>query len=131
MRFLVRRVSVFDPTVPPCDGVTSGEYVRWDLRDFRSPEEFDEHARQMARSGQEPETWFGEGTDHEVIRGPRGGAKGIRRKTGVEPGWFLEIGSLEDLLAFQDRHGELILTWADTRQSEELRCIEIYDGYRE
>jgi hypothetical protein len=43
--------------------------------------------------------------------------------------WFIDIASLDDLMAFYEKHGELVLT--ATVGDESVPCIEIYDGYRE
>jgi hypothetical protein len=42
-------------------------------------------------------------------------------------GWFVDIDSLDDLVAFQERHGRLILQQEGRNPPE----IEIYDDYRE
>ena len=110
---------------PPCDNAEPGEVERWDIRTWKSPDEFD------AKFGEDPRygKWHDRGTDHQVIRGPRGGAQGIKRKVESEPAWFIELASLSDLVAFHEQHGDLVVEtdecYGDTP------CIEIYDGWRE
>jgi hypothetical protein len=42
------------------------------------------------------------------------------------PCWFVDIATLDDLDAFIDRHGSVIVN-----HLSDGRTIEIYDGYRE
>ncbi len=49
-------------------------------------------------------------------------------------GWFIEIGSLEELMAFMHEHGKLIISArdpGDVVKGIEFPFIEIYDDYRE
>lgn len=45
------------------------------------------------------------------------------------PNWTIEINSLEELIAFRKKYGEIILT--ASRYPEIDNEIEIYDDYRE
>jgi len=49
------------------------------------------------------------------------------------PVWFIELGTLEDLLAFEVKYGKLVLRSADEELDEEgpEPVVEIYDFYRE
>jgi hypothetical protein len=122
-RFLIRRTSNgYSPTDdPPCEGCERGTYPYWDVRTFKS---FEEHDAKLTR-----ERFVDRGTEHQVVRGPRGGAVGIKRRLRDEDGWFREFTDLNDLLAFADEHGELVIGSALGNPS--VREIEIYDDYRE
>ena len=123
MRFIVTRTSAHSG-VSPCKEAVAGAIQSWDRRTCRSPEEFDKS--QGHREG----TWFSWGTEHEIIRGSRGGAIGIRRRIGDRDGWFVDLDSIEDLVAFATTYGDLIVSdqwW----QGDPTPAIEIYDDYRE
>jgi hypothetical protein len=78
----VRRTS--DRDERPCPEAVPGTIDRWDVRTFKSPEE---HDTKLTRDT----PWLKRGTDHQIIYGPRGGATGIKRKTGQEDTWFIEF----------------------------------------
>ena len=122
MRFAVKRTSVWDDEVSPCPEAVKGTLPSIDVRACKSPEEFNERGLG---------DWFGEGTsEHDFLRGPRGGIVGIRRRRPQDStAWFVEIDSLEALMAFFEKYGELVLT--ENRADGETPTIEIYDGYRE
>ena len=40
--------------------------------------------------------------------------------------WIIELNSIDELLKFVDKYGDLVLQFFDNRYE-----IEIYDGYRE
>ncbi len=126
MRFYVRRTSngYGDGGPPPIPEAIPAKVPRWDVRTFKSPEEFD------ARFGQEP--WLSRGTDHRVLRGPRGGSTGICRRMGDEDGWIVEIDSLAALLVLVDKYGDLVLTHVDNRGApDDPYQLEVYDSWRE
>lgn len=78
-----------------------------DRRTFTSPDEMRAQTRNE---------WFSEGANHRVENG-----QCCRDMLGGRR-WFIVIKSLDDLMAFVDKYGEVVLS-GDT--------IEIYDGYRE
>jgi hypothetical protein len=120
MRFQITRTSSTDAR--PCDEAVPGRIDRWDVRTFKSPEEHD------ARLGDRGK-WADRGTDHQFVRGPRGGVQGIKRNLGPVDAWFVEFDTLEQLEAFWKKYGDLVLreSWDD----KESLAIEIYDDYRE
>jgi hypothetical protein len=126
MRFRVTRTSMRygDDVKPPCDDAEPGPVERWDIRTFKSAEEFDSKF-----AGTRFGKWHDRGTDHQVIRGPRGEARGIKRRVDDEPGWFVELADLAALLAFHATHGELVIETDECYGS--VPTIEIYDGWRE
>ena len=44
--------------------------------------------------------------------------------------WFVEIGTLDELLGFLDKHGGQVVIWP-WYEDDTVWQIEIYDGYRE
>lgn len=122
MRFRVTRTSAKYDGESPCHGATPGEVERWDIRTFKSAEQYD------AKLGHEGR-WTERGTDHQVIYGPGGETRGIKRKVDPEHGWFIDFDSLADLLAFHEEHGDLVIE-TDER-SGSVPTIQIYDEWRE
>lgn len=103
---------------PPIPGCVLEPKPRYDTRTFKSFEEHDEHLR---------EPWLSRGTEHEVLRGPRGGAIGIRRRIEDREGWTITADSLGALLDLVKAHGEIIVSY----EPKVGYSLEIYDGYRE
>jgi hypothetical protein len=125
MRFQVRRTSQFlADELPPCEEAVKGTVPYWDHRTSKSPEEFDRQVGE--RTG---DLWFSRGTEHGIVYGPRGGVHGIKRRLHDEDAWFVEFDSLEALIAFFEKHGNLVITtsWSDKTSP----MVEIYDDYRE
>lgn len=107
MRFVIsREFEYYDKKPLEDDRVVRGMIERWDVRTFKSPEEFDAKlvtGKTLGSSSSKP--WLSEGTDHQIIYGPRGGARGIKRKKGMAECWFIEIANLEELMEIFDEHG--------------------------
>lgn len=124
MQFIITRTSDcgLDPGPAPCEGCERGTYDYWDVRTFKSPEEYN------AKLGSR-ELWHERGSDHQIVRGPRGGALGIKRNMGPRPAWFLDISSLDQLMDLYAKHGALVIKTA--YRSDSLPELEIYDDYRE
>ena len=116
MKFRVERTSVWDDETQPCLEAVSEMIPRWDRRTFKSPEE---HDAKLPHN----EPWLSNGTEHRLVYGPRGGVIGIERRTGDVMVWFVTLDSLDDLIAFSDKYGALVVSAEPS--------IEIYDGYRE
>ena len=96
----------------------------WDVRTFKSPEEHD------ARFPGDP--WFSRGTQHEIVRGPRGESQGIRRRMEDQDGWAIDIDTLDDLWQLVRREGEIIIKGLDGRLvPDDQAALEIYDTWRE
>lgn len=120
MRFAITRTSVHSDDGAPCPEAIKGTLPYWDVRTFKSPEEHDAKLK---------ERWLDRGTEHQIVYGPRGGVQGIKRRMDDRTAWFLDFDSLEALMAFREKHGDLIVTGAFGNY--EHPCIEIYDDYRE
>jgi hypothetical protein len=116
--FQIVRTSVYGGQ-QPCRGAVKARHPRWDVRTC-SAEEFD---RKDLGAGT---PWLGEGEEHRVL------ANGyIARRMGDVSGWVLGFGSVEELLAFAEEHGELVLSPAEYGLPGNLPTLEIYDDYRE
>jgi len=113
VRFEVTRTSLWDRDIAPCKGATQEDCIRVDLRTFKTPEEY------QKRLGQD---WFADGTNHRKVYG------GIARDF-PDKAWFVTIDTLEELMKFYKKHGNLVIepSWRGTSETK----IEIYDGYRE
>jgi hypothetical protein len=120
MKFRVSRTSDWH-NEKPCKEAKKEPYTRVDMRTAR-PEDIPAH------KGEDPAWWFSEGTNHREVKGPRGGFQGIARDFDDED-WFVEIGTLDELVKFTDKYGSIVLTWF--HYNPDIREIEIYDGYRE
>lgn len=114
MRFWITRTSVWSGH-PGVEEAHLGMRPCYDTRTFKTFEEYDKRGFRDGR-------FLDRGTEHEVL--PNG--EGIRRRIKGEPGWFVEVESLEDLMALNQRYGVLIIS-----THEGVPSIEIYDDYRE
>lgn len=113
MRFLVKRTSSSDES-KPCPGATPGEYVYIDERVVDDP-------KKIPGEGAK---WYERGENHRVEDGH------IKRDFPGEAGWFLELSTLEDLIALQAQVGEELVIGPATLNPGIME-IEIYDTYRE
>jgi len=116
MKFHIDRTSKWENTEMPCEEAFKDTYTRVDIRTTDDP------AAIHAYSGR-TDWWYNEGQNHRVLNGH------IARDYPDETGWFVNIDSLEDLLRFADKYGQLVIE--ETYGDPNLRSIEIYDTYRE
>lgn len=124
MKFLIRRTSNrfrFDPDKPPIKGCRAEKFTAVETYAFKSFDAYEVVHRMP---------FTARGSNHRLILGPRGGKYGIARDfVDSKLGWFIDVDSLEELLALADCQGEVIIGRND--DNEDIRQIEIYDGYRE
>jgi hypothetical protein len=128
MRFKVKRTSQMSYDYkknPPCPEAAPGMSLdfRLDRRTCATAEEFD--AKKFWDS-----PWLAHGTNHGTWTDHEG-KTGIQRDMPAEPEreWYVEVGSMAELVAFVGRHGQVVVSPPeDPRLPYEL---EIYDGYRE
>ena len=116
MKFAISRTSrMFDEKSPPTKGAFRDQYVAIDRRTTDDPSK-------IPWAKGESAWWYAEGRNHRVVK------KEICRDLDRE-GWFIEIDSLDELMALLDKEGQLVLreSWAN----DEILEIEIYDGWRE
>ena len=116
MKCLVTRTSLQgDDDVPPCPEARRENYTRIDERTTDDP------AKVGAHHG-ESDWWYSAGRNHRVERGC------IKRDID-DTGWFVELSTLDELMAFVARHGELVI--GPYYANPAITRIEIYDSYRE
>lgn len=112
MKFVVTRTSRF--MGKPCKEAKLEPVVRLDIRTVSDP------AKLGSPEGRRD--WYKKGKNHRVEQGH------IVREFD-DRAWFVEINSLDELLAFKEKYGQLIV--GDYLFNHTIPSIEIYDGYRE
>ena len=114
MKFVVSRTSVL-PEVKPCEEAVRRQIPNVDRRIFQSPEAFD--AQCAKREG----PWLSVGKNHGVDKRGR-----ITREVGVADVWMISLRSLNDLLAFIQKYGSVMIDecWVNPDYYE----ISIYDS---
>jgi hypothetical protein len=113
VEFMVSRTSLWID-VKPCEEAVKKSYTKIDERPVDSPANL--------KIGPDRVHWYTEGFNHRVEDGH------IKRDFEAEA-WFVEINSLEELIAFQNKYGDLVLQKSYDNPS--ILKIEIYDTYRE
>jgi hypothetical protein len=121
MRFLVTRTSQDGNDYSPCPEANRGKIAVWDRRTYKSPEEHDDEWGHK-------EKWHDRGTDHGFWYKEIDIIGGIKRRLPDRDCWYIDLSSIEELIAFMNRHGSIIL---DREMDDETYGIEIYDDYRE
>lgn len=114
MRFRVSRTSLYDDSQPPCPEAVEQEYTPVDVRTVDGP-------AKVRVYGGKRDWWYAEGTNHRVVNGR------IVRDLPPRKGWFVELESLDALIAFYHRHGALIIV--SPVDQEDILEIEIDDDY--
>lgn len=114
MKFYVNRTSEWGDN-QPCPQATLEPYVRVDRRTADDPKKIPMY------HGTDGD-WYKEGRNHRVENGQ------IARDFD-DKAWFVEIDTLDALVAFAKEHGQLVLAHEDW--PTDGPSIEIYDGYRE
>jgi len=95
---------------------------RWERRPSTTIKEYDETVGVGIG-----ELFMEKGTEHRVLSGGRG----IIRRVEDEPGWAIELDTLDDLLAFERLHGQIILTSQAVPSEPDVGRLEIeIDDYR-
>lgn len=113
MLFRVSRTSAWDDS-SPCEKAQLLDYTRIDTRLVDDP-------AKIAFYGHKSDWWYREGSNHRV-------ANGCIQRDFAAQGWFVEIGSLDELIGFVKEHGRVVI--GPAHGSDHLE-IEIYDTYRE
>lgn len=116
MKFIISRTSLWNDEEPPCEEAVREKSVKTDTRTVDAPEKV------PAKFGEDPNWWYSEGFNHRIVNGQ------IKRDF-EHLEWFVELSSLEDLLKFKDKHGDLIIR--ESFDNDSFPQIEIYDNYRE
>lgn len=113
MKFKVERTSIWNGE-KPCEEAYEGEIQCVDVRNFKTFEEFEE---KFGKS------FLDFGTNHRITK------YGIARDTRYKKCWYVDIDTIEDLLLFKEKYGEIIIGTA--YEDNKTPMIEIYDDYRE
>ena len=113
MKFKVERTSMWNGE-KPCEEAYKGQIPYVQELCFKTFEEFKDKYK---------EDFLSRGTNHRIIK------KGIARDMGYEDCWYVDINSLEELVALEKKYGNIIITrpYTDSKILE----LEIYDTYRE
>jgi hypothetical protein len=114
MKFAICRTSEYRDEFKPCKEAYQIDSVRVDERTVADPAKL---------PGQDGKEWYSRGANHRVSKGH------IFRDFPIKL-WVVDIDSLEALVKFEKKYGELILGEKDWR-SKDLLSLEIYDDYRE
>lgn len=115
MKFMVTRTSLLGREKCPVEGAKRERFVRIDERTANDPKKIPAH------KGTDGD-WYEKGSNHRV-------EKGHIKRDFEDEAWFVELGSLEDLLNFVDKNGEVVVGWSMWNSG--IRSLEIYDDYRE
>ncbi len=118
MKFIVRRASVWNDDESPCEEAKRDSIVRVETRTFHSPEEFDE--KFANREGK----WLSVGANHRVDENGW-----ITRDNGMTNVWSVEINTLDKLIEFCDKYGDVVI--GDCLRNRAYKDILIYDDYIE
>jgi hypothetical protein len=113
MLFHVTRTGIDDGQ--PCDEAFLRDIIRVDERTAGDPALIPAYKNS-------PEKWYTDGTNHRVENGH------IKRDFVVSE-WCVEIDSLQELLAFVSRNGQIV--FGPSYLNNGMTRIEIYDDYRE
>ena len=119
MKFIIQRTSAYGEK--PCEEAKLETITEVDVRVKDSPSKIP-----MWRNLQPEEAerrWKSEGTNHRLVNNR------IARDMGFISVWTIEINTLEELMAFRAKYGDIIVKQSD--ENPEYTTIEIYDDYRE
>lgn len=112
MKFRITRTSVYDD-VKPCEKAVKGKYLYTHTRTC-TEEEFNK--RFAHREG----LWRSKGINHRVD------SRGYIQREDERKGFLIEINTLEELVAFVDEVGDIVIS-----KDNPMPEIEIYDDYGE
>lgn len=122
MRFFIYRTSRgFYSDERPIDGAIRRKYTPKDVRSVDDPIKIPAYRDNPEKARRE---WYEEGYNHRVENGR------IVRDMEPQFAWYIEIGSLKQLVNLMQEHGEIILRETPLTGIDGP-AIEIYDDYRE
>ena len=113
MEFLVTRTSDWSYS-KPCDEAYEKNYMRKDVRTINSFEEYDNRFK---------DNFLDTGINHKI------NDSGYIEREFEDEAWFVKIDTLEELLEFTNKYGEIV--FGKAYDNDEMNRIEIYDDYRE
>lgn len=118
MKFTVRRASKWSDEDILVDEAKRDSIVRVETRTLYSPEEFD--AKFSNREGK----WLSVGVNHRVDEDGW-----ITRDNGMIDVWSVEINSLDELIKFCEKYGDVVIK--NCMWNKTYKEILIYDDYIE
>src|SRR5699024_7686161 len=98
----------------PCDEAYAKNYMRKDIRRLKSFEEYNNRFK---------DNLIDTGINHKINN------DGYIEREYEDKSWFIKIDTLEDLLEFTSKYGEIV--FGKVYDNYEMNGIEIYDDYRE
>ena len=116
MKFIVTKTSVYSDDAP-CDEAKSGMFESWSIR-------YCTEAYFNKRFAEIEGLWRSKGRNHCVNSDGN-----ICRQAHDERLWYIEIGTLDELMDFCSKHGQIVVS--SNKHSDRDGEIEIYDDYRE
>lgn len=124
MKFIIERTSVHYDEITeenkPCEEAYKGQYTYVDTRTCDCPTKILMYYGDPEKALND---WFGEGSNHRVENGR------IKRDLFTEDTWFIDINSLDALINFKEKYGDIII--GKRPSCDDCHSIEIYDYYRE
>lgn len=117
MKFIIKRTSIYGPDSAPCEGATLQPFPRWETRTINESG-FNE------KYGEREGLWRSKGTEHTTTEQGY-----ITRKREDEMLWAIEINTIEELIAFHEKYGRLVIE--ESWNNDKFLQLEIYDDYRE
>lgn len=118
MKFTLRRASKWSNEDIFCDEAKRDSIVRVETRTCFSPEEFDE------RFGKSKGKWLSVGKNHRVDENGW-----ITRDNGMIDVWSVEINTLDELMEFCEKYGDVVI--GNCMWNKAYKEILIYDDYIE
>lgn len=119
MEFEITRTSTWRYK-KPCEEAYIKEIIEIDERGFETFEEFEDRLK---------EKWVDKGFNHKIVEANKKfDTPHIYREFNKEI-WCIKVNSLEELIDFKNKHGDLILS--ESFFNDKVNSIEIYDDYRE
>jgi hypothetical protein len=117
MKFILHKTSERYGSVKPCEEAIKIKVPYWHIRTC-SEEEYDRRFSKIEKG-----LWRSYGSEHEIT------ADGyIIRKEDDSEVWGISINSLNELVDFVKKYGDIVLSFPEEHRTME---IEIYDTYRE
>lgn len=120
MKFIVERASRggCDGKQMPCEGAYLGSIIHVETRTLHTPEEFD------AKFSHFEGKWISVGTNHRINKDGW-----ITRDKGTVMVWFIEINTIDELIEFCNKNGDVVIE--DCAWNTSHKKILIYDDYIE
>ena len=115
MKFEIFRTSTWD-TKKPCPEATEEDYIRIEERTVDDPKKIPAH------NGTDGD-WYRKGKNHRVENGC------IRRDFGGNKRWVVELKSIQALIEFAQKYGDIIIG-SLSYNGKDIPSIEIYDDYQ-